>query len=112
MTDDGTRWVFDPGDSFAHVLADPPTAQPGVLVTMCRRELPAEHTPTLSVPPSLAVCPVCGPSGRVARPAAVFPTPHGSVIPRPVVGVRRATRRPAGFPERPPTVPQFGGPPH
>ncbi|MGH8545588.1 MAG: hypothetical protein ACREX3_18585 [Gammaproteobacteria bacterium] len=76
MTDDGTRWVFDPGDSFAHVLADSPAAHPGVLVTMCRHELPAGRTPTFSVPPSLAVCPVCGPSGRVGRPAAVFPIPN------------------------------------
>ncbi|MGH4013121.1 MAG: hypothetical protein ACRDSL_04160 [Pseudonocardiaceae bacterium] len=65
---DGVRWVFDPGDSFAHVFADPATAaESGVLVTMCGQELPVERTSTFSVPPSLAVCPVCGPSGRIER---------------------------------------------
>ena len=53
----GVWWVFDPGDCFAHVLADTTGAEPGVLVTMCGRELPAERTTMSSVPPSLAVCP-------------------------------------------------------
>ncbi|MGH3905092.1 MAG: hypothetical protein ACRDTE_13000 [Pseudonocardiaceae bacterium] len=56
---DGTRWVFDPGDSLAHVVADPATAEPSALVTMCGRRLPIEPTPTFSVPPSLAICPKC-----------------------------------------------------
>ncbi|MGH3904059.1 MAG: hypothetical protein ACRDTE_07720, partial [Pseudonocardiaceae bacterium] len=64
----GVWWVFDPGDCFAHVLADPTTAESGVLVTMCGRELPAARTSMFSVPPSLALCPVCGPSGGMTRP--------------------------------------------
>ncbi len=57
MTEIGIRWVFDPADSFAHVLADTTAARPGALVTICGRELPTETTPTFSVAPSLAVCP-------------------------------------------------------
>ncbi len=74
MSENGTRWVFDRSDSFAHVVADPATAQPTALVTMCGRRLPIERTPTFSVPPSLAICPKCGPSVRVGPPSAVFPT--------------------------------------
>lgn len=73
---DAVWWVFDPGDCFAHVLAEPTTAdEPGVLVTMCRRELPGERTSMFSVPPSLVICPACGPSGPRKRPPAVFPPP-------------------------------------
>ncbi|MGH3903802.1 MAG: hypothetical protein ACRDTE_06390 [Pseudonocardiaceae bacterium] len=81
MSGDGLRWVFDPGDSFGHVLADPAATTPAVLVTVCGRELPAERTPTFPVAPSLAVCPVCpvcsagGPVEPVTRPPAAFPTP-------------------------------------
>lgn len=49
MTETGIRWVFNPRDSFAHVLADPATAQSGTLTTICGRELPTETTPTFSV---------------------------------------------------------------
>lgn len=73
--DRGVWWVFDAGDSFSHVLADSSATARGMVVTMCGRELVAEDTSTFSVPPSVAVCPVCGPYGRVRRPPAVFPTP-------------------------------------
>ncbi|MGH3904846.1 MAG: hypothetical protein ACRDTE_11750 [Pseudonocardiaceae bacterium] len=75
MSADGVRWVFDPGDSFAHVLADP-AAAPVALVTVCGRELPAERTSTFPVAPSLAICPVCSacePVERAARPPVAFP---------------------------------------
>ncbi|MGH3903916.1 MAG: hypothetical protein ACRDTE_06990 [Pseudonocardiaceae bacterium] len=81
MSGDGIRWVYDPGDSFAHVLADP-AAAPAVLVTVCGRELPAERTPTFPVAPSLAICPVCSagePAERTARPpVASPPMPDGA----------------------------------
>ncbi|MGH3908913.1 MAG: hypothetical protein ACRDTE_32730, partial [Pseudonocardiaceae bacterium] len=73
MSGDGLRWVYDPGDSFAHVLADPPAAASVALVTVCGRELPAERTPTFPVAPSLAVCPACEPTERAARPPVAFP---------------------------------------
>ena len=74
--DGGVWWVFDPGDCGAHVLADTTVgADPGVLVTVCGRELPAGRTTRFAVAPSLVVCPVCSPSGRVKRPAVVFPAP-------------------------------------
>ncbi len=75
IEDNGRWWVFDPGDSFSHVLAATDTAaQPGALVTMCGRELPGDHTSTFSVAPSLAICPACRRPRRVAPPPAVFPT--------------------------------------
>ncbi|MGH3795053.1 MAG: hypothetical protein ACRDSP_09200 [Pseudonocardiaceae bacterium] len=73
-TEDSIRWVFDPADSFAHVLADP---QPDVLVTMCGRRFPTDHTPTFGVAPSLVVCPTCAPHGEIEwPPAASTPTPR------------------------------------
>lgn len=69
-------WAFDPADSFAHILAGPTTAmEPTVLVTICGRELPAERTSAFSVPPSLAICPICRPTGGPPRPPVMFPTP-------------------------------------
>lgn len=70
----GVWWVFDPVDSFAHVLVDPGT-ESGPLVTICGRELPVERTSAFSVPPSLAICPVCRPPEGTLRPSVVFPTP-------------------------------------
>ena len=109
---DGVRWVCDPGDCVAHVLADPaPAAEPGVLVTICARELPIERTPTFSVPPSLVVYRVCGPSGRIETPFYRISDTYALVSLRPVVGVTPTNRRPAG-PERPPAVTDIpGGPP-
>lgn len=73
MTDgDLLRWVFDSTDSFAHVLTTP---ERGVLVTICGRAFPVDTTPTFSVPPSLSICRICQPSGRVKPPPATFPTP-------------------------------------
>ncbi|MGH3813544.1 MAG: hypothetical protein ACRDUV_14015 [Pseudonocardiaceae bacterium] len=71
MSGDGLRWVYDPGDSYAHVLADP-AATPVALVTVCGRELP-ERTPTFPVAPSLAVCPACEPAEPTARSPVAFP---------------------------------------
>ncbi len=68
MSRDGLRWVYDPGDCVAHVLADP-----AALVTRCGRGLPAERTPTFPVAPSLAVCPACEPAERTAPPPVAFP---------------------------------------
>ena len=76
---EGVRWVFDPADSFAHVLADR-AAQPGVLLTMCEREFPAT-TPTFPVAPSLAVCPICQPHGQIQRPPVLFPAPRPAAQP-------------------------------
>lgn len=72
--EDSTRWVFDPGDSCSHLLADPTATTPTSLITLCGRELPTERTPTFSIAPSLAVCPICEPPGRLERPRAAFPT--------------------------------------
>lgn len=70
--DDRLRWVFDPADSFAHVLANP---ERGGLVTICGRAFPADTTPTFSVPPSLSICRICQPYGQVKPPPATFPPP-------------------------------------
>ncbi|MGH3908286.1 MAG: hypothetical protein ACRDTE_29500 [Pseudonocardiaceae bacterium] len=80
MSGDGMRWVFDPSDSFGHVLADPAAAAPAVVVTVCGRELPAERTPTFPVAPSLAICPACERAERTALPPAAFPAsmPEGA----------------------------------
>ena len=73
---EGVRWVFDPADSRAHALADPPAAPPETLVTMCGLEFPADRTPTFGVAPSMSVCSTCKPSQDFPPPPAVFPTPH------------------------------------
>ncbi len=73
MSGHGIRWVFDPGDCVAHVLADPAAVTLAVLVTRCGRELPAERTPTFAVAPSLAVCSVCS-AGEPAEHTAQAPT--------------------------------------
>lgn len=72
---DGTRWVFDPDDSFGHVVAGSTPAELGMLVTRCGKQFCIERTATFSVPPSLAVCPVCRPRQSSERPAGLFPTP-------------------------------------
>lgn len=101
--DAGVWWVFDPGDCFAHVLADlGSAAEPGVLVTMCGRELPAERTTMFSVPPSLAVCPRCGAVGAretsccgVPDSDALLKSPAGRRCPdTPVTGRTRSDRSP------------------
>lgn len=48
------QWVYA-DDSFAHLVAHPAVVSPGTLLTRCGRALPAETTPTFSVPPSLAL---------------------------------------------------------
>lgn len=71
---EGIRWVFDPHDLKAHVLADPRHARSETVVTVCGRELPAA-TPTFAVAPSLVACGICEPVSRFDLPVPVFPTP-------------------------------------
>ncbi len=64
---EGIRWVFDPADCRAHALADPPAAPPGMLVTVCGREFPADRTTTYGVAPSVRLL-VLGWWGNAAWP--------------------------------------------
>lgn len=74
VTEAPTQWVYT-DDAFAHLLADPAAFPLGALLTWCGRALPAETTATFSVPPSLDLCPLCRPPGRVAPPPVTFPAP-------------------------------------